>query len=434
MRRIYNLIAEIPIIGLLLEVCLLAIWLCAIRLQARERKPNLSIGLMSQSNSSKRQIYINCRNFLRPGHSGVNAWVESICEEIYNNYKITIFCQGINLFKIRTINVGNLTIKCLPIFKKLTLKKLPLHNAWMNTVQNEITKIEERTLLISPMNMVMAFGLADNKFVRQIVLLVTDERRHKYPNLTTSEIKYNLRINRKLEEIVRRENAILSNLQNRFIADSYAIIKDLEELYEVSIASRTQVQYINVPTDNCLEIEKEKIVLFIGRCDRRKGLKVLLEVFEKVKIDFPEWNFVVATSKGDDRPAFRRIKRISIRNKSLTLLLNASDEVKHKLLSRSSIVVLPSFYESFGITGLEAMQHRCAVLSSKVGGIPEVIKDGGILVSPGSIMEFSEALRMLMTNTQARMRLADLAEAQVSSLTSTSSMLTSISNIYDSRF
>jgi glycosyltransferase involved in cell wall biosynthesis len=97
-------------------------------------------------------------------------------------------------------------------------------------------------------------------------------------------------------------------------------------------------------------------------------------------------------------------------------------------------VVLPSFYESFGITGLEAMQHRCAVLSSKVGGIPEVIKDGGILVSPGSIMEFSEALRMLMTNTQARMRLADLAEAQVSSLTSTSSMLTSISNIYDSHF
>jgi glycosyltransferase involved in cell wall biosynthesis len=416
MRRLYNIVANVPIIGIFLEVNVLIVWLCKIRLKSNYRNPSFEKNSNSIGIHPRKKAIINCRNFLQPEHSGVNVWIETICNKNSEEYQLTVLCQGTNLFSTKKFTSGNIEIKCLPIFKYLKMRKLPLHSSWMDSVNKEIAKIREETVLITPMNLAMPYGLIYNNYVISIVLLLTDERRHKNPTLTIQQIKKELKLTKRQKEIVNREKLILQNPKNSFIADSNAIVAELEDLYDVTLSSRTQVHYIKIPQDQCDEIDKERIVLFVGRCDKRKGLNIYLDVYEELENEFSDWSFIVATSRGDDEKTFKRLQNLRKKKNTLKILLNIKDEEKHKILNISSIALLPSYYESFGITGVEAMQHGCALISSRIGGIPEVVSDGGILVEVGSAQDFAQELRQIMLSEEKLIKLRKSAKLQVRKL------------------
>ena len=69
-----------------------------------------------------------------------------------------------------------------------------------------------------------------------------------------------------------------------------------------------------------------------------------------------------------------------------------SGDLKKELLSRSDVFVLPSYNEGLPISILEAMSYGCAIISTPVGGIPEVVKDNGVLVQPGDIEGIAAAV------------------------------------------
>ena len=75
------------------------------------------------------------------------------------------------------------------------------------------------------------------------------------------------------------------------------------------------------------------------------------------------------------------------------------------LLASSDIFVLPSYYEGVPMAMLEAMAHGLAVVSTRVGGIPEVIQDQreGLLISPGAPAQLREALICLIENEDRRL-------------------------------
>jgi len=73
-------------------------------------------------------------------------------------------------------------------------------------------------------------------------------------------------------------------------------------------------------------------------------------------------------------------------------------------LAAADINVLPSFYEGFPLTVLEAMASGLPSVATNVGGIPEAIEDGisGILVPPGDPAKLANALSFLLRNTHVR--------------------------------
>ncbi len=75
-----------------------------------------------------------------------------------------------------------------------------------------------------------------------------------------------------------------------------------------------------------------------------------------------------------------------------------------ELLASFDIFVLPSRSEGFGRVNLEAMAMRKPVISTKVGGIPEVVVDGvtGILVPPGNSKALFHAIMRLLNNPPLR--------------------------------
>jgi glycosyltransferase involved in cell wall biosynthesis len=82
-------------------------------------------------------------------------------------------------------------------------------------------------------------------------------------------------------------------------------------------------------------------------------------------------------------------------------------EQKNKLVLEADIFALPSYNEGLPIALLEAMAAGMAIITTPVGGIPEVITDGdnGFLVAPGNISDLAEKLTILVNNQELRQKM-----------------------------
>ena len=71
-------------------------------------------------------------------------------------------------------------------------------------------------------------------------------------------------------------------------------------------------------------------------------------------------------------------------------------------ISRATLFALPSRREPFGIVILEAAALAIPVVASRVGGIPEVIRDGysGVLVPPDDVSALAEAINSMLTDRE----------------------------------
>jgi glycosyltransferase involved in cell wall biosynthesis len=76
-----------------------------------------------------------------------------------------------------------------------------------------------------------------------------------------------------------------------------------------------------------------------------------------------------------------------------------SGDEKVKLLNESDVYILPSYYEGLPISILEAMSYRMPIISTPVGGIPEIVDESnGVLVEPGNTKQISEAINTFLNN------------------------------------
>jgi glycosyltransferase involved in cell wall biosynthesis len=87
------------------------------------------------------------------------------------------------------------------------------------------------------------------------------------------------------------------------------------------------------------------------------------------------------------------------------------------LYRRASVFVMPSYYETFGISVIEAMAFGLPVVATKAGGLPEVVEDGvtGILVPPGDSEALGDALLRLLLDPVLRARMGQAGRERVRS-------------------
>jgi glycosyltransferase involved in cell wall biosynthesis len=117
-----------------------------------------------------------------------------------------------------------------------------------------------------------------------------------------------------------------------------------------------------------------------------------------------------ATGGASYRQIFERTADATLRKRvHFTGIL--SDAELERRYAACNIVVMPSRYESFGLVLLEAMRYGKPIVSSNVGGIAEVIRDGetGLLVPPGDAAALESAIASLAADASLRQRLGQAA-------------------------
>lgn len=136
-------------------------------------------------------------------------------------------------------------------------------------------------------------------------------------------------------------------------------------------------------------------ILFLGMLDKSKGVYDLLEVFSKMNHRFPEARLVCG-GDGEIDKVRNTVAELGA-NDIIELPGWVSGTQKDALMHRCGIFVLPSYKEGLPMSIIEAMSHSMAVVSTRVGGIPELVDDSnGFLITPGSQKELSAALIKLL--------------------------------------
>ncbi len=144
-------------------------------------------------------------------------------------------------------------------------------------------------------------------------------------------------------------------------------------------------------------------LLFAGRTIPLKGIPVLLEALSRLPADVSA--IIIGGSLGDgpQRSLADTARRLGVSDR-----VQFEGSVPHQQLplyfGAADTCAVPSYYESYGMVALEALACARPVVASRVGGLESVVDHGvnGLLVTPGSSEELSDALLMLLRNKRYR--------------------------------
>lgn len=136
-------------------------------------------------------------------------------------------------------------------------------------------------------------------------------------------------------------------------------------------------------------------LLFMGSIDQRKGILDLVSALSLIKDDVVLnicGGFTDTHIQGQMERAINNDQRISFKG-------YIKGEEKEKLFSNSDIFILPSYGEGMPIVIMEALYYGCAIVSTNVGAIPEIIhEENGFLIEPGDVASLASEIHSLVVN------------------------------------
>ncbi|MEZ4766856.1 MAG: glycosyltransferase family 4 protein [Caldilineales bacterium] len=152
-------------------------------------------------------------------------------------------------------------------------------------------------------------------------------------------------------------------------------------------------------------------VLFLGDFSPRKGVRDLLAAAPAVLAQHPDARFAIT---GGEPPADVAAQAAPL-GEAVTFPGWVRGPEKLALLQKAALLALPSYAEGVPIAVLEAMAAGLPVVTTPVGGIPDLIIDGcnGLLVQPGDVSGLAAAINRLLADPALRTSAGDLNRQQV---------------------
>lgn len=193
------------------------------------------------------------------------------------------------------------------------------------------------------------------------------------------------------------DNIIVLSKSAKEILESNGVKKNKLTLIYNGIED-ANFEYENLKRSNKINI------LNCGRLTEQKGQINLIKASSKIERDDFEVNIIGDGELKDQLQ--KEIDYLEISNK--VQLLGFKENVLDYVV-KADIFVLPSIWEQFPISILEAMMLKKPIIATNVNGIPEEIGDCGILVEPNDIKGLEEAMQILMDSPKERAKLGEKA-------------------------
>lgn len=188
------------------------------------------------------------------------------------------------------------------------------------------------------------------------------------------------------------------------------LAKRWEELFKTSYSD------VNVSTDvlyNACELRpfipmntKKKEILFCGTIHDNKAPDLLIKAWAALKDKYPEWTISFLGS-GEIDYYMNMAKDLGVDN-CISFTGFISGEKKERYFQDASILCLCSYMEGFPMAVLEAWSHSIAVVTTPVGGLPDVVQEGdNCLTFPmGNSSVLARQLEKLITDSELRQRVS----------------------------
>jgi glycosyltransferase involved in cell wall biosynthesis len=159
------------------------------------------------------------------------------------------------------------------------------------------------------------------------------------------------------------------------------------------------------------------VILYTGRLAPVKGTRPLLEAAAEVCKTVRDARFVLAGPwQMPDKPERWGLgQSAGAELRGTTWLGHVSWQKLADWYRAAALFVMPSYYETFGISCLEAMAFGLPIVATTAGGLPEVVEDGvtGLLVPPGDSHALAAAIVRLLGDADLRHRMGQAGRERV---------------------
>jgi glycosyltransferase involved in cell wall biosynthesis len=157
--------------------------------------------------------------------------------------------------------------------------------------------------------------------------------------------------------------------------------------------------------------EEDIVLLYLGRLTASKGIFHLLGAFTDIKNEVNVKSKLLLVGPDEDNIS-REIK--SLRLEKDVLICESTRAIKPYYCT-ADIFILPSAYEGFPLVLLEASSCGLPIISTRVGGIPSLIKNGenGLLIDYGDINGLKQNIKRLIEDQKLRNNIGDKARKKV---------------------
>jgi len=169
----------------------------------------------------------------------------------------------------------------------------------------------------------------------------------------------------------------------------------------------TPSMYIDLGVFKFLNLEKKYDLVFAGRLTENKGIMLLLAAVGEIKIQNPNIKLIII-GDGPLKPRIENyIKEHNLQDNVFFSGWLATAEDVARVYNQSKIFVMPSFNEGGPRVNLEAMACIVAVITTKVGLMIDIIKDGenGLFVH-WNIKDIADKIMLLLKNADLRNKIA----------------------------
>lgn len=235
---------------------------------------------------------------------------------------------------------------------------------------------------------------------------------------------------------------VSATLAHRIIAPSRAVTKILCELEGVPAGKVAVIPYgfdfaRMAPRPGGGErirdefsLHGQTVIGVIARLDRLKGHEDFFQALKRIAVEIPNLRALLV-GEGPERARLEQLAR-ELKIESRVIFAGYRQDVPD-LISAMDVLAHPSRSEAFPQVVVEALAIGKPVVTCRVGGVPEIVKDGetGLLVGPDDPAAFATALRELMRRPEQAKAMAERGRVDVVSRFSITQMCRAYESCYE---
>jgi len=248
------------------------------------------------------------------------------------------------------------------------------------------------------------------------------------------------------EEIVKKSDIIISlaESEKNDLKNHYQAQEDKIKVVPGGVNLKNFRQIDRVKAREEINFGKDDfILLFVGRLEWRKGIGTLISATNLLRNEIKNLKVIVVGGKiyGKQKNLkdFKEYQRLSgkIKEEKVQDLITFTGRVDNGRLpffySAADILVIPSYYEPFGLVALEGMACKVPVVASRVGGLATIIHEGenGFLFEPRNPLDLKEKVLQIFRSKETADRLVENAYNKVKDNFSWKEISSKIEEIYN---
>lgn len=178
--------------------------------------------------------------------------------------------------------------------------------------------------------------------------------------------------------------------------------------------------------------EKENIIIMAAYLNDNKAPDLLLKAWKQIGHQFPNWKIYMLGNGEVER--FEKMAQSLELSDSVKFTGYVVGKEKEDYFRKASIYCMCSYEEGFPMSVLEAWANNICVLTTPVGGLPDVLEDGknALVFNFGDWQELSKKLSFLIENKKSRQEMAEYSRGLVYQRFSVRELNNEVLQIYES--